>query len=291
MLAAVAQQEQPAPVERGEGEQHGQLPPAHVEGSGEDRRVAAEQHPVPAEQAPPLLHLLRREQDRLPAGVRASQDPPEEDAADPVPGAPVVDEGAAQVALQGHVHGQHDLAVLGRVEGVLVVLRVAGPELHRVVPAEEAEHVQEEHVEPLGAEDGAVAQLVEAVDDEVVARAVDECGEDEPRPRQVQGGVPRRRAGGGQGPQEAEGLGQAQQVAAAVQLGQELPVQAGAVPGDAALRLALLGRQDEVGRGRLHAHTKISSSSSEVAKKMASTARGRSPTTGGTSWMFSEKKK
>ena len=61
--------------------------------------------------------------------------------------------------------------------------------------------------------------------------------------------------------------------------------------GDAALRLALLGRQDEAGGGRFHAHTKISSSSSEVAKNMASTARGRSPTTAGTSWMFSEKKK
>ena len=194
--------------------------------------MADHEDAIPAEQAVPFVDLLRREEDRVPTRVQAAEKPAHEGRTDAVPGAERVDDGGAQVTLERQVHRQHDLAVLRRVQGVLVVLGVAGPEVDEVVPTEEAEHIKEEPVEPPGTEHGALAQFVEAVDDKTVARAVQEQGRQEPGPRQVHGGVPGCRAGGRERAEVTEGLQHTEGVALAVQFCEDLAVEARAVPGD-----------------------------------------------------------
>ena len=121
-----------------------------------------------------------------------------------------------------------------------MVLGVAGPEQHRVVPADEAEHVKEEDVEGPRAEDGVVAELVKAVDAEGAAGSVEEDRGGEPVPGEVDGDPPGEGPGRRQGGEVAEGLGEAEEVAAAVEVGKEPAIDAGAVPGDPAFRLLLL---------------------------------------------------
>ena len=75
-----------------------------------------------------------------------------------------------------------------------MVFGVTGPKMDVVVPAEKAEHAQEEVVEELALEDRGVTQFVEAVEQEGVERAVEKEDQQQPRQGQVLRRVPSPRA-------------------------------------------------------------------------------------------------
>ena len=126
--------------------------------------------------------------------------------------------------------GKDDFKVVGRVEGELVVLGVAGPEGDVVVPAEEAEDAREESVEPAGFEDRVVDQLVESVDQEVPAGPVDIEGKDQEVPGGSAGGEVCGGTGCGQQGEKADGLEKSLEVALAVDGGEVVPLERDAIP-------------------------------------------------------------
>ena len=172
VLGVVAQEEDEAAIGRAEGDKDRELPPAQVERDADEHEVAQEHDAVPAEETLSAFYVFRREEDLVPTWIEVFEEAPAEGAADTAVRTQGVDKSTAQEAFECEVHGEDDFAVFGRMEGVFVVFGMAGPEVDRVIPAEEAEEVEKEDVERLGAEYGAVHQFVEAVDDEGVACAV-----------------------------------------------------------------------------------------------------------------------
>jgi len=117
------------------------------------------------------------------------------------------------------VEGQplrHDLLVQSPVQCVLVVQHVAGAEVDRVVPGQEAEMVVEQLVQPPGLERSAMAELVHGGlhADEAAKQAVQvECGgHRDPHP--VQEEEQRKREGPREDQQKTPGLQQPARVAA-----------------------------------------------------------------------------
>lgn len=119
------------------------------------------------------------------------------------------------------------------MQRVFVMLLVAGPEHDRVEATEKAEHVQEKCVQPLCLKHGAVAQLVEAIQQKRIHRAVQEKqhqhGEDRPA---IGNSEPRYRAGEHDDSEVAERLRKAERVAAPVQFGQQITINGCAIPVD-----------------------------------------------------------
>src|SRR5262249_26310009 len=157
----------------------------------------------PAEQMLALVGGAGREQDFFPAAFDAAEGQAHDDL-EAVDKVPRVDNGELQEGLQGQLLRQHDFQVFGRVQGVLVVLLVAGPEDDGVAPAQEADDLQEEAVEGFGLEDGLVDELVEGVEQEGGEGAVqvEQHHDDVPGPVGG-GGVEREPAGDDQQPQVA----------------------------------------------------------------------------------------
>ena len=77
-----------------------------------------------------------------------------------------VDETGLEEVPEVQLRRQHHLEIVGLVQGVFVVLGVAGPEVHVATPAEEAVQAQKKPVEPSGPKDRIVAQLVRGVEQE-----------------------------------------------------------------------------------------------------------------------------
>ena len=90
----------------------------------------------------------------------------------PVKEVPRVDQRALEKGHERQFHRQHHFEIVRRMQGVLVVLLVAGPEQDRVVPAQEADDTQKERVQRLGLEDRFVAKFMEGIQEERPERAV-----------------------------------------------------------------------------------------------------------------------
>ena len=104
--------------------------------------------------------------------------------------APRIYNGTFEKIHEAQLSRQDHFEIVGRVQGVLVVLGVTGPEMDVVVRAEKAEQAQEEVVEGLAFEDCGVTQFVEAVEQKGVERAVEKEDQQQPRQGQVLRCVP-----------------------------------------------------------------------------------------------------
>ena len=229
VLGGVAEKEEPAAVEGAQGDQDDGLPVAAVERYRRQGRVSAQQEAVEAEEPPSSGAVLWREQGGVPPFLHSSAAV----AHDPFhgrPESPGVHQGELEIVLQFQLRRQHHLQVVGRMQGVLVMGAVAGPEEDGIVPADEAVDVEEEGIEPAGAEDGAVAELVKAVDDEAVHRSVGKQGEKEPGPGEAYRGEPGNGPGQGEHTEETHGLHQTAPVAALVELVEQFSGNGGSIP-------------------------------------------------------------
>ena len=110
---------------------------------------------------------------------------------------------------------QQILAVARGMQGVAVMVGVAGAVVERVPPTQQAVQIQEDAVEPLGTEHGAMRQLVRRhAGKEADDRTVREQRGGEPEPKLPRPAPPRQRPGGQRERQVAAGLQPPLQVAA-----------------------------------------------------------------------------
>ena len=156
--------------------------------------MADEENTGPIEEARAFLLLIGWEQKIFPFALQ----PPERQtdyALDALNKAPWIYHSGFVEALAGYFDGKHDFEVIRRMERVLVVFLVACPEVHMVIPAQEAEDPQKKLVEEFGAEDRTVTQLMEAVQQKSVESAVEEKDGYQRPPEPCPNGKPSRRAG------------------------------------------------------------------------------------------------
>lgn len=232
MLDVVAEALNQAAVEGGEREQDRDEPEAEVDRDDGDGEVAEEAEARPVEQTAAGIGLAGGEQVVHPVAVDDAEGEANL-AAEVMVDALVVDEAVFEKADGREFDRQSHLEIVGWVQRVFMVFLVAGPERDRVVAGHEADEIEEERVQPFGAEDGAVAELVKAVEEEGVDRAVEVERDDEQRERAEVPGVERRCGGEADDRQVAEGLSEAKQVAALIEAGEQVAVDRGAVPVDA----------------------------------------------------------
>ena len=133
--------------------------------------MARQQQPRPAEERPPPGHIFRREERQLPFAFDASEAELQDVFHAQVESARI-DEGEGEVGAQGQLDRQDDFQIIGRVQGIAMMRLVAGPEGHVAVPTQEGVDIAKEDIERVGLEDGFVTELVKAVDQEGVERAV-----------------------------------------------------------------------------------------------------------------------
>jgi len=232
VLRVVAQLLDEAAVERGERDEQGEDPVARVNRRGDDSGVAEQAEARPGEQAAAGGGPVGREEVIHPLAVddaEAEADLAAEVVVDPLD----VDDAVLEEAEGGQLDREGDLEVVRRVQRVFMVFLVAGPERDRVVAGNKADEVEEERVQPAGAEDRAVAELVEAVQKEGVDAAVEEKGGQEQGDRADRPGVEGGGAGEGDDGEVAARLSEAEQVAALIEASEQVAVDRGAVPVDA----------------------------------------------------------
>src|SRR5579859_2706948 len=255
VLGVIAEVLEQAAIKRGQGEYDDELPQSKIERHSQDEQVAEQDEARPAEEAAPLGDGGRGKETLFPGAVDPSERQPR-DQPQAVHEVPRIDERRAQQRLHGVRLGQDHLQVVWRVEGIFMMLLVTGPEHDRIAPADKADQVQEERVERLRLEDGLMDKLVEGVDEERKAGAVQVKEQQEDVPGQANGGVPGRGAGSEQDSEIAKGLLQAQPIAALVEQGERLARNGRLVPVDAAFvgsgdhGLGLLVRSAEAWQNR-----------------------------------------
>ena len=128
---------------------------------------------------------------------------------------------------------QHHLAVAVRVQRVAVVVGVAQRVVVVVEPRQRRKDAQEDAVEPLGLEHGAVVQLVARRAEKAAEGAVQVERQREADPRLLQEQVVRNRRGGGEQGQVAPRLQPPLQVAALHQAAQRPRLDRAAIPAHA----------------------------------------------------------
>ena len=126
------------------------------------------------------------------------------------------------------------------MQGVLVVLGMASPEVVVVVPAEEGENSKEKAVEPPGFEYRVVDQLVKAVDQKMPEVAIDDRQEDRGIPGPIERRVDDDNSCDGKDAQVAQRLRETEKVAALVELRQLFAADLTTVPLHTGLFLRLV---------------------------------------------------
>src|SRR5690606_107555 len=124
-----------------------------------------QQHTRPSDEGAALLWLILWKQQIAPFAIDLAE-AQADDSFQAVIQAHRVDEGKSEIALECEVDGQHHFQIIRRVQRVFVMLLMAGPEEHRVIPAEKAVDVQKQRVKPARPKHGLMAPFMEARSEE-----------------------------------------------------------------------------------------------------------------------------
>ena len=143
-----------------------------------------------------------------------------------------IEESGCEKIFHRGFHRQHYFQVSRRVQGVLVMFLVAGPEMDMIVAGEKTESPQEERVEELRSEYRAVHELVEPVVEELETGAVNENCQQQDGQRPVAGGVPGGRPGQHDQAEMSQGLTQAPEITALIQVLQRCRIKRRPIPVD-----------------------------------------------------------
>ena len=187
VLGVVAQPLQPAAVERRQRDHDRHQPQAEGERDDDDQGLPQELDARPGEQAAAQFHGRFGEKGVLPVTFQPAETEPDA-ALQPAEEVPRVHHGVLEEGPEGELDRQHHFEVSRGVERVFVVLLVARPEHHGVVPTQEADHVKEERVQGLRFEDRFVAELVEPVEEKRPEGAMQEKNQQQHGKRKPSGG-------------------------------------------------------------------------------------------------------
>ena len=182
VLRVVAQEEETVSVKRGKSGHNRQHPKMEKDGDGDDGAVAQEEESGLADGAAlffgrgiaegdldPFVTEVRTTHRRLHITARSPDCAP-----DCFYQGDRVDETLEKEVADHYVQGKNYLAVVGRMERITMVPRMAGLEHLEIDPGEERQNPVEETVEPLGAKDSAVAKFVDAIGQESTDGSVKE---------------------------------------------------------------------------------------------------------------------
>ena len=171
MLRLVEQVLEAAAVKRRQRQQDRQHPPAQRHRHSDNQGMPDQHQPRPIEERPPLLDRFRRKEGAFPFAVDDAETHQQHRFHTQDESARI-DEGEAEIGAQRQLDRQHHLEIIRRVQGIAMMRLMAGPERDVIEPAQKTKDIAEDNVERRRLENGFVTELVKAVDQKGVERAV-----------------------------------------------------------------------------------------------------------------------